>query len=128
MAAQIMIFSAHVLRKSKSRLTSFTSAVPEAGCRAVANEAVPSLLAKSVVLARVAVALFPRHLAAGGLDTRRILGRGDLSDIFAAPVDEKIPDAAHVAVVEHGGPELSGENQTRAVVRKTAKIKIPLQV
>lgn len=85
-------------------LTPLAGAIPEARSGAVADEAVPALLARPVVLARVAVALFARHLAARRLDARHILGLGDLPDVLAASVDEQIPHAAHVAVVEHGGP------------------------
>lgn len=91
-------------------LTFLTGAVPEAASCAVTDEAVPSFLAGPVVLAGVAVTLFAHHLAAGRLDARRVLRQSDLSDVFAAPVDEEVTDAAHVAVVQHGGPELGGQH------------------
>lgn len=85
-------------------LTSLAGASPEACSSALADEAVPALLARSVVLARVAVALFASHLAARRLDARHVLGLGDLPDVLAASVNEQIPHAAHVAVVEHCSP------------------------
>lgn len=109
-------------------LTSLTGTIPEATSSAVADEAVPSLLTRSVVLAGVAVALLPRHLAARRLDAGHILRLSYLSDVLAAPVDEQIPHAAHIAVVEHSGPELSGEHQARPVVGQTTQIKVSLQV
>lgn len=113
---------------SGQTLTSLTSAVPEASAGAVTDEAVPALFTQAVVLAGAAVTLFARHLGAGGLDARHILGLRDLPDVLAAAVDEEIPDTAHVAVVEHCGPELGGQHQARPAVRQTAQIKIPLQV
>lgn len=112
----------------ESSLTSLTSAIPESSSSTVTDEAVPSLLTCSVVLAGVAVALFPRHLTARRLDTSCILGLRYLPDVLAAPVDEQIPDAAHVAVVEHSGPELRREHQARPAVGQTPQIKVPLQV
>lgn len=109
-------------------LTSLAGAVPEARPGAVTDEAVPSFLTRPVVLARAAVALFPCHLVAGGFDAGHILRLGYLPDVLAAAVDEQVPDAAHVAVVEHSGPELGGQHQTHPVVRQTAQIKVPLQV
>lgn len=109
-------------------LTSLTGAVPVPGSRTVTNEAVPSLLTHAVVFTRVTVALFPRHFAAGRLHSRCILGLSDLPDVFAASVDEQIPDAAHVAVVEHGGPELGGQDQTGPAVGETPQVQVPLQV
>lgn len=109
-------------------LTSLAGAVPEAGSSTVADEAVPALLTRSVVLAGVAVALFPRHFATRRLDAGHILGLSYLPDVLAASVDEQIPHAAHVAVVEHGGPELRGEHQAHPVVGQTPQIKVSLQV
>lgn len=112
----------------ESGLTSLAGTVPEAGPGAVADEAVPALLTHSVVLAGAAVALFPRHLAARRLDAGDVLGLSDLPDVLAAAVDEQIPDAADVAVVEHSGPELSREHEAHPAVRQAAQIKVPLQV
>lgn len=109
-------------------LTSLTGTIPEASSSTVTDEAVPSLLTCSAVLAGIAVALFPRHLTAGRLDAGHILGLSYLPDVLAPSVYEKIPDAAHIAVVEHSGPELSGAHQAHPVVRQTTQIKVPLQV
>jgi len=110
------------------RLTSLTGGVPEAGADAVADEAVPSLLAGAVVPAGFAVALPPRRLAAGRRDARGVLRRSDPPDVLAAPVDEQVSDAAHVAVVQHGGPELRGQHQARPAVGQPAQVQVPLQV
>lgn len=112
----------------QSNLTSLTGAVPEASSGAVADEAVPSLLTRPVVLAGIAVALFPRHLAARRLDASHVLGLSYLPDVLAASINEQIPHTAHIAVVEHSGPELCGEHQAHPVVRQTTQIKVPLQV
>lgn len=109
-------------------LTSLTGAIPEASSSTVTDEAVPSLLTCTIVLAGVAVALFSRHLTTRGLDAGHILGLSYLPDVLAASINEQIPDAAHIAVVEHSGPELSGAHQAHPVVRQTTQIKVPLQV
>lgn len=80
------------------------------------------------MLAGVAVALFPRQLVARRLDAGHVLGLGDLPYVLAASIDEQIPHAAHVAVVQHGGPELGGEHQSHPVVWKSTQIQVPLQV
>ena len=108
--------------------TFLAGAVPEARARAVADEAVPPLLADAVVPAGLDVALLPRRLRARVLDARHVLRLGDLADVLAAPVDEQVPDAAHVAVVEHGGPELGGQHQTRPAAGQTPQVKVALQV
>lgn len=110
------------------KLTSLAGSGPEAGPCAVTDEAVPSLPTQAVILAGVTLALLPRHLAAGRLDAGAVLSLGYLPDVLAAPVDEQVPDAAHVAVVEHGRPELGGQDEARPVLREPAQIHFPLQV
>lgn len=112
----------------KRRLTSLAGAVPEARSGAVADKPVPSLLTHAAVLAGAAVALLPRHLAARWLDASRVLRLRNLPDVLAASVDEQVPDAAHVAVVEHSGPELGREHQARPAVGQTSQVKVPFQV
>lgn len=107
-------------------LTSLTGTIPEACSSAVTDEAVPPFLTRSVVLAGVAVALFPCHLTTRRLDAGHILGLSYLPDVLAASVDEQIPHAANIAIVEHSGPELSGEHKAHPVVRQTTQIKVAL--
>lgn len=109
-------------------LTSLAGAVPEARPSAITHEPVPSLPTRSVVLAGAAVTMLSRYLATGKLDVSYVLRLSDLPDVLAPSVDEKIPDAAHITVVEHGRPELCGEHQTRPVVRQTAQIKVSFKV
>lgn len=111
-----------------ARLTPLAGPSPVARARAVADEAVPAILAHRVVLAGVAVALLGAHPGAGGLDARGVLHLRQLPDVLAAPVDEQVADAAHVAVVEHGGPELRGEDEASAVLRQPAQVHVSLQV
>lgn len=68
------------------------------------------------------------HLVAGRLDSRSVLVLCDLPDVLTAAVDEQVPDAAHVAVVQHGGPQLGWENQPGSGFRKTAEVHVPLKV
>lgn len=109
-------------------LTSLAGTIPKAGPGTVTNEAVPALLTDPVVLAGVAVTLFPRHLTARRLDAGHVLRLSYLPDVLAAAIDEQIPNTAHIAVVEHSCPELSREHQAHSAVRQTAQIKVPLQV
>lgn len=113
---------------SAGTLTPLAGPRPEAGPGAVADEAVPALATHTVVLAGVAVALLPADLAAGRLDAGGVLGLGDAPDVLAAAVDEQVPDAAHVAVVQHGRPELSGQHQASPVLRQPPQVHVPLQV
>lgn len=112
----------------EGQLTPFTGPSPVASARAVADEAVPAILAHSIVLAWVAVALLGAHPRTGGLDARSVLHLCQLPDVLAAPVDEQVTDAAHVAVVEHGSPELSGKDEASTVLRQPAQVHVPLQV
>ena len=109
-------------------LTSVAGAGPEAGAGAVADEAVPALLAHAAVLAGVALALLPRLLVARGFDAGAVLRLGDLPDVLAAAVDEEVAHAAHVAVVEHGGPQLGGQDEVGAVGGQPPQVHVPLQV
>ena len=53
---------------------------------------------------------------------------GDLTDVLAATVDEKVTDTAHVAVVEHRRPELGGQDEVGAVSGKPPQVHVALQV
>lgn len=109
-------------------LTSLAGTGPVSSSSAVTDEAVPALLTHPLVLTRVALALLPRHLVTRRFDSRAVLLLGDPPDVFTASVDEQIPDASHVAVVEHGGPELGGQYETGTILRKSTKVHIALQV
>lgn len=109
-------------------LTSFTGSSPVASASAVADEAVPAVLAHRVVLAGVAVTLLGAHSWTGGLDACRILHFRQLPDVLAAPVNEQVTDAAHIAVVEHGSPEFRGKNKASSVLWQPAQIHVALQV
>lgn len=52
----------------------------------------------------------------------------NLTDVFTSAVDEKVTDAAHVAVVEHSCPELSGQDEVGAVGGKAPQVHVALQV
>lgn len=110
----------------ENNLTLLTGGIPESSSSAVTDETVPSLLTNTVVLARIAVALFPCYLVARRLDASHVLGLSYLPDVLAASVNEQIPHTAHVTVVEHRGPELGGEHQAHPAVRQTSQIKVPL--
>lgn len=79
-------------------------------------------------MARVAQALFGRLLGAGGFDPRGLLDLCQASHVLALAVDEEIPDAAHVAVVEQRRPHLGGEHQAQLVLRQTPEVKVVIQV
>lgn len=107
-------------------LTPLAGTGPISCASAVADEAVPALLTHPLVLAGVALTLLPRHLVAGRFDSRSVLLLSDQPDVFTASVNEQVPDAAHVAVVEHGGPELGGQDETCSVLWKSTKVHITL--
>lgn len=127
-AQKISIFDLRRLNRDKHGRTSLAGPGPVPSASAVADEAVPAFLTRPLVLTRVALALLPRHLVAGRFDPCAVLLFGYLSDVFTASVDEQVPDAAHVAVVEHGCPELGGQDEAGAVLGKSAKVHIALQV
>lgn len=79
-------------------------------------------------MARVAQTLFGRLLRTGGLDPGSLLDLGQASDILTLSVNEKIPNAAHIPIVEKGCPHLSGENQPHFVFWKTPEVEIVIQV
>lgn len=109
-------------------LTPLAGSAPVPGAGAVTDEAVPAILAQGVVLARVAVTLLGAHAGTGGLDARCILHLGQLPNVLASAVNEQVADAAHVAIVKHGGPELGGEDEARAGLRQPAQVHVPFQV
>lgn len=109
-------------------LTSVAGARPEARAGAIADEAVPALLAHAAVLAGIALALLARLLVARGLDAGAVLRLSDLSDVLAAAVDEEVTHAADVAIVEHGGPQLGGQDEVGTVGGQTPQVHVPLQV
>lgn len=109
-------------------LTPFTRSTPEPSASAVADEAVPTILAHSIVLTGVAVTLLGVHSNAGRFDPRRILLLCQLPDILAPPINEEISDAAHIAIVQHGSPELSREDKACPVLRKPSQVHIPFQI
>lgn len=79
-------------------------------------------------MTRVAQALFRGLLGARGLHPGGLLDLGQASDVLTLSVDEQIPDAAHVAVVEQRGPHLGGENQPHLVLRQTSEVEVVIQV
>lgn len=92
-------------QNTASRLTSLTRGGPEPSPGAVADKAVPSFLTDSVVLTVITVTLFPCHFTTGGPDACGVLRLRDGPYVFGASIDEEVPDAAHVAVVQHGRPQ-----------------------
>lgn len=97
--------SKHVSDRS---LTSLAGAGPVACASAIADKPVPSLFTQTLVLAGVAFTLLARHLVTRRLDASSVLGLRYLPDVLTTPVDEQVPNATHVTIVQHGGPQLSG--------------------
>lgn len=52
----------------------------------------------------------------------------NLTDVLAPTINEKVSDTAHVAVVEHGCPELCRQDEVGAVGGKSPQVHITLQV
>lgn len=67
-------------------------------------------------------------LVARGFDASSILCLSNLTDVLAPAVNEKVADAAHVAVVEHGRPQLSGQDEVGAVRGQPPQVHVALQV
>lgn len=95
--------------------TSLTGTGPVACASAVTYEPVPAFFTHSSVLARVAFTLLSRLLVTRGFDAGTILCLCNLTYVLTSAVNEKVTDTANVAVVEHGCPELSWENEVGAV-------------
>lgn len=53
---------------------------------------------------------------------------GNLTDVFASTVNEKVTDAAHVAVIEHRCPEFGGQDEVGAVGGKPTQVHESLQI
>lgn len=87
-------------------LTSLTRASQVACPRAVADVAIPTLPADSVVLAGVGQALFGWLSGARGLHAHCPLGLSQPPDVFALPVYKQVSDAAHVTVIQQSRPHL----------------------
>lgn len=86
--------------------TSFTGARPVASAGTVTDESVPAFLTDTSILAGVAFTLFARLLGTRRFDASAILCLSDLTYVLTSAVNEKVTDAADIAVVEHGRPEL----------------------
>lgn len=84
----------------KQSPTSFTRASQVSSPRAVTHIAVPALSTDPIVLAGVAQTLLRRLLRAGGLDPSSLLDLGQAPDILTLSINEQIPNAAHVPIVE----------------------------
>lgn len=108
--------------------TSLTGAWPVASSSAIAYESIPAFFADTSVLARVAFTLLARLLVAWGFDAGTVLRFSNLTDVFASTVNEKVTDTAHIAVVEHRCPELSGQDEVGAVSGKPTQVHVTLQV
>lgn len=99
------------LLSSPGSLTDLTVAAQVSGAGAVADVAVPALLALSSVGTGGAAAPLLKLPRAEAADARRALDLGKAPHVSALPVDEEVAHAAHVAVVEQRGPDLGREDQ-----------------
>lgn len=108
-----------------SGLTPLTCSSPVSCPSAVTDKAVPAILTDGIVLARVAVTLLGVDSDAGRFDASSVLLLCQLPDVLAPPINEKVSDAAHVAIVQHGCPEFSREDETRSVFWQSSKVHIP---
>lgn len=94
----------------------------------IADVSVPPVPAHAVVFARVAKARFRCFPGAGGLHSSGALHFSHLPDVFALAVDEQIPDAAHVAIVEQSSPHLGGEDEAGFVFWEAPQVQLIIQV
>lgn len=108
--------------------TDLTVASQESGAGAVADVAVPALLALSSVGAGGAAAPLLELARAEAADARRALDLSQTPHISTLAVDEEVADAAHVAVVEQRGPDLGRQDQALTALRQTAQIHVTVQV
>lgn len=97
-------------------LTLFTARAEVAGAVALAYVAVPALSAVSAVGARFSGAPDVGLPGAEAADTCGALNLGQPPQVTALPVDEEVPDAAHVAQAEGGRPHLGREDEGLAVL------------
>lgn len=94
----------------------------------ITDVSVPPIPAHAVVFARVAKARFCCFPGAGGLHSRGALHFGHLPDVFALAVDEQVPDAAHVAIVEQSSPHLGGEDEAGFIFWEAPQVQLVIQV
>lgn len=116
------------IHTQKHTLTSLTGAGPVSSASAVTYESIPAFFTDTSVFARVALTLLARLLVAGGFDASAILCLSNLTDVLASTINEKVTDAAHVAIVEHGCPELGGQDEVGAVSGEPTQVHVSLQV
>lgn len=86
---------------------------------AVTYITVPALLAESSVSTRGAAAPLLELPGAEAADPRSALDLGQAADIAALSVDKKVTHAAHVTIVEQRRPDLGGEDEVLARLRKS---------
>lgn len=72
--------------------------------------------------------MLARLLVARGLDASAVLCLCNLTDVFASTINEKVTDTAHIAIVEHRCPELSGQDEVSAVSGQPPQVHVALQV
>lgn len=108
--------------------TSLAGPAKIAGSGTITDISVPPIPAHAIVFARVAKARFCCFPWAGGLYSSSTLNFSHLPDIFALAVDEQISDAAHIAIVEQGGPHLSGEDEAGFILWQAPQVQLIIQV
>lgn len=116
------------LSEVRKQLTSLTRSAPVASASAVTNEAVPAILADSIVLAGVTVTLLCAEAGAGGLDSCCILCLRQLPDVLASSIDEQVSDTADVAIVQHCCPELCRKDESCPVLRQPTQVHVTFQI
>lgn len=99
-----------------------------AGAITVANVSVPALLAVAPVGTRISAAPHVSLPGAQAADTDGALNLAQPPQVATLAVNEEVPHAAHVAQAQRGAPHLRREDETMAVVGKTAQIHVPVEV
>jgi len=108
--------------------TDLTVAAQESGAGAVADVAVPALLALSSVGTGGAAAPLLELTRAEAANARHALDLSQTPHVTTLAVDEEVADAAHVAVVEQRGPDLGRQDQALTALRQTAQKHVAVQV
>lgn len=113
---------------SVTEFTYFTIGAQVSRARAVANVAVPALLAQPPIATGGAAAAL---LQLPGAEAAHAYGTLDLSqaaDIPALAVDEEVAHAAHVAVVEQRRPNLRRQDEVGLQLGQAAQVHVAVQV
>lgn len=109
-------------------LTSLTGPAKVACSRTIADISIPPIPAHAIVFAWVAKARLCGLPWTRWLHPSSALDFSHLPNIFALTINEQIPYAAHIAIVEQCSPHFSGEDKAGFVFWQPSQVQLIIQV